>query len=131
MLRLSLIIMIGAMAADRLLRSLNGITLHRRGLKWRHLVLDTHYRMSDDVMMQGQVDLHYVQSLGLELATLDRAVYDGLIVVIRQIVVDVMPDGGAFGDCPVLISAVDTPDIFQKVQGTLFYSVCRNFMGEF
>ena len=80
--------------------------------------------------MQGQVDLHYVQSLGLELATIDKPVYDGLITVIRQIVGDMMPDGGAFGDCPVLISATDAPDNFRKVQGTLFYSVCRNFMGE-
>ena len=80
--------------------------------------------------MQGQVDLHYVQSLGLELATIDKPVYDGLVVVIRQIVDDMMPEGGTFGDCPVLISAADAPDNFRKVQGTLFYSVCRNFMGK-
>ena len=122
--------MFGAVAADRLMQHMNGITLHRRGLKWRHLVLDTHYRMADEVMINGQVDLHYVQSLGMELATLDKAVFDGLIVAIRDVITDAMPDDTAFGDCPVLVGGADAPVALQKIHGTLFYSVLRNFMGK-
>ena len=123
--------MIGAAAAERLLQSLCGITLHRRGLKWQHLFLDTHYRMSDEVMCQGQVDMHYVQTLGMELASMDRAIFDGLVAVIQRIVMEHMPAEGGFADCPMLLSDIETPELFRHVQGTLFFGLVRNFMGKF
>ena len=123
-------IMIGAQAAEQLLASLTGATLHRRGFRHKNVFYDCHTRMSDSVMMNCQIDPGYMMNLGLELATLDRGVYDNLMDVIKTEVDSMMPSGHAFGDAPFLADEEICPVLFKKLRATCLFGLIRNYMGE-
>ena len=122
--------MIGAQAAEQLLASLTGATLHRRGFRHKNVFYDCHTRMSDVVLMNCQIDPGYMMNLGLELATLDRGVYDNLMDVIKTEVDSMMPPGQAFGDAPFLADEDICPNLFKKLRATCLFGLIRNYMGE-
>ena len=68
-----------------------------------------------------------LEALGLELASLDRHVYEELIVVLRSRLGDGEITG--FGQQPLLVSDGDLYNLFPRIRTTLLFSLLRNMMG--
>ena len=122
--------MIGARAAEELMTNLNGLTVHRRGLRVKNNFYDCHTRLSDTVIAGSQLDPHYLASLGLELSSLDRGIFDTLIETIKTAVDPMMPNDHGFGDAPFLANEQSEPALFRRVRATCFDGVVRNYMGK-
>ena len=111
--------MIGVQAAEQLLSGLTGATLHRRGIRHKHVFYDCHTRMSDSVMMNCQIDPGYMMNLGLELAGLERGVFDSLMDVLKSEVDNLMPSNHCLGDAPFLADEELCPVLFKKLRSVL------------
>ena len=122
--------MIGVRAAEELMTNLTGLTVHRRGLRVKNNFYDCHTRLSDAVITGAQLDPHYLASLGLELSSLDRGIFDTLIDTIKAAVDPLMPDDHRFGDAPFLANERSEPALFRRVRATCFHGVVRNYMGK-
>ena len=119
----------GRDAAALINGSLMATTIHRRGVQKDGKFIDCHCRISDAVVSSCHFTTEYLEALGLELASLDRHVYEELIVVLRSRLGDGEITG--FGQQPLLVSDGDLYNLFPRIRTTLLFSLLRNMMGKF
>ena len=71
--------MLGSTAARELNQSFDGCSVHRRGSHTRGMFLDSHIRLKDAVMHEGNMCAMYLHSLGQELGGLDKDIFDEFV----------------------------------------------------
>ena len=120
--------MLGSNAARALNHSFAGCSVHRRGSHARGMFLDSHVRIRDAVINEGNMCPLYLHSLGQELASLDREIFDEFVNKCIGEIDRVAPQGRSFGTCPMLLNGDNCPAVFRQVRETTLFSVVRNFM---
>ena len=73
----------GRDAAALMNGALIATTIHRRGLQMDGKFIDMHTRVTDSVVSNCHFTNEYLEALGLELASLDRHVYEELVIIMR------------------------------------------------
>ena len=101
--------MIGQNASAILNAQLDGVSIHRRALSQSGLFHDIHVRFADSVICAGQMADDYLAALGLEMASLDKEVYDEIVRVLRESLD--RPDyvDGGYGSQPMLLTEESSP----------------------
>ena len=120
--------MIGSAAARQLNTEYLGCSVHRRGTSCRSMYLDMHVRLKDTVINDANMCQAYLQSLGHELAQLDRDIFDEFTNKCIGEVDKVSPHGRVFGSCPMLLTEQNCPVVFRQVRETMLHALLRNFM---
>lgn len=123
--------MLGAEAARVLNKDYVGPTVHRRGTNCRGMFLDSHMRIQERVIIDGNMCPVYLQSLGQELSSLDREIFDEFYSKVRGEVDTLAIQGRAFGSCPMLLTSQNCPVVFRQIRETTMHAVIRNFMCKF
>ena len=123
--------MLGSEAARTLNRDYNGASVHRRGITCRGMYLDSHIRIQDNVIIRDNMCPNYLQSLGTELAVLDKEVYDEFFYKVSGEIDRISPQGRQFGSCPMLLDETNCPILYRQVRETTMHAVVRNFMCKF
>ena len=117
----------GRAAAEVANNELVATTVHRRGVRKGGKFYDIHLRMSDRVVAEGDVPLEYINGLGMELAGLDRAVYEEVLEILET---TLSRDGVPMGDEPVLMTDSSNPGGFARVRTSILYAMMRTYMGK-
>ena len=120
--------MLGVAAARRLRRDYTGPSIHRRGLPCRGMFIDSHCKLTDDIIARGNMSPAYLQSLGSELSFIDKEVFDEFLSKTFGEVNNFQGDRPGFGSCPMLLTATNCPPVFKQIRETNLYSLLRNFM---
>ena len=120
--------MLGVAAARRLKRDFTGPSIHRRGMSCRGMFIDSHCKLTDAVIAQGNMSPHYLQSLGSELSYIDKEVFDEFLSKAHGEVDNFQGDRPRYGSCPMLLTATSCPPVFKQIRETALYSLLRNFM---
>ena len=108
--------------------ALSAVTVHRRGIQLDGKFCDLHARVSDTVVSNGRFPDEYLAALGYELATLDKHVFEEVILIMRRRLGTGEISG--FGQQPLLIVDGDVYGIFPRLRTSLLFSLLRNYMGE-
>ena len=108
--------------------ALSAVTVHRRGIQLDGKFCDLHARVSDTVVSNGRFPDEYLAALGYELASLDKHVFEEVILVMRRRLGTGEISG--FGQQPLLIVDGDVYGIFPRLRTSLLFSLLRNYMGE-
>ena len=119
----------GRDAAATVNGALSAVTIHRRGVQLDGRFADMHCRVTDAVINSCHFSSDYLDSLGYELSTLDRKVFEEIVNVMRHRLGEGELSG--YGQQPLLVADGDIYDLFPRLRLTLLYSVLRNYMGEF
>ena len=102
-------------------------TVHRRGLQLGGRFYDLHMRMCDNVINDGGIPYEYLDSLGTELSSYDRQVFDEIVGILRRH----MGEGSGFGDEPVLVTEMTHGAVHARIRTSILFSLLRNMMGKF
>ena len=117
----------GRDAAATVNGALSAVTVHRRGVQLDGRFCDMHCRVTDAVINSCHFSSDYLDSLGYELATLDRKVFEEVVTIMRRRLGDGELSG--FGQQPLLVTDGDMYDLFPRLRLTLLFSLLRNNMG--
>ena len=116
----------GREAARIAQQDLVAMTVHRRGLQLGGRFYDIHTRMCDNVINDGGIPIEYLDSLGSELSTFERAVFDEVVTILTRH----MGEGPNFGDEPVLLTEMTHGAVHARLRTSVLFSLLRNMMGK-
>ena len=120
--------MLGSEAARTLNCDYIGSSVHRRGTTCRGMFLDSHLRIQDSVIVRENMCPLYLQTLGTELAQLDKDVFDEFYQKVSGEIDRIAPQGRSFGSCPMLLTDGNCPALYRQVRETTLHGIIRNYM---